>query len=314
MQFLSVGERLKPFSWTLTKRHSFILCSTRLRTADMCSNQVSLLDEQCKFYAYMFYQAVRDQEPVWKLEEMRTMEYFHWEEDASLRCYSPSDALMYAVVHNHLRYAQYLLSHFPEESLKVPGIKFCCCPPSAPHLALAVTYDRRDILILIIKISHKLPSLQSYINRASCSHLSDGKTPLHMACELLSAETVLILLGNGACPKILDRKGETPLDIILEQLWSSKVNVVSKKLCLDYLLLFSPSLNFKMRKILQENPDFWAPLLGEDKLNYLVGKKPATLYLIAMQTILRCLQPAHFPQNIKALPIPHALKPLPVSH
>uniref|UniRef100_F7BZQ0 Uncharacterized protein n=1 Tax=Xenopus tropicalis TaxID=8364 RepID=F7BZQ0_XENTR len=277
----------------------------------MCSNQVSLQDEQCKYYAYMFYQAVRDQEPVWKLEEMRTMEYFHLEEDASLRCYSPSDALMYAVVHNHLRYAQYLLSHYAEEALKVPGIKFCCCPPSAPHLALAVTYDRRDILIMIIKVTHELPSLQSYINRASCFHLSDGKTPLHLACELLSAETVLILLGNGASPKIMDRKGETPLDVILEQLWSSKVNVESKKLCLDYLLLFSSSLNFKMREMLRDNPGFWGPLLGEDKFNYLVGKRPARLYLAAMQRILKCLQPAHFPQSIQELPIPHALKPLP---
>ncbi|XP_044147685.1 ankyrin repeat domain-containing protein 9-like [Bufo gargarizans] len=279
----------------------------------MCSNQVSLQDEQCKFYSYMFYQAVRNQEPVWKLEEIRTMEYFQWDEDASMRCYSPSDALMYAVVHNHLRYAQYLLSHFPEEALKVPGIKFCCCPPSAPHLALAVTYDRRDILIMIIKMSHKLPSLNSYINRASCFHLSDGKTPLHLACELLSAETVLILLGNGASPKIMDRKGETPLDVILEQLWSSKVNVDSKKLCLYYLLLFSPSLNFKMRKILQDNPEFWNPLLGEDKFNYLVGNTPATLYLIAMQKVLQCLPPSLFPHSIQALPIPHALKPLPGS-
>ncbi|XP_072266069.1 ankyrin repeat domain-containing protein 9-like isoform X2 [Pyxicephalus adspersus] len=258
-----------------------------------------------------FILAVREQEPVWKLEEMRSMEYFHWEEDTSLTCYSPSDALMYAVVHNHLRYAQYLLTQFQEEALKVPGIKCCCCPPSAPHLTLAVTYDRRDILTMIIKISHKLPSLHSYINRTSCFHLSDGKTPLHLACELLSAETVLILLGNGASPKILDRKGETPLDVILEQLWSSKVNVDSKKLCLNYLLLFSPSLNFKMRKILKENPQFWTPLLGDDTFHYLVGNKPATLYLTAMQKVLQCLSPAQFPHSIKALPIPHALKPLP---
>ncbi|XP_053565354.1 ankyrin repeat domain-containing protein 9-like [Bombina bombina] len=280
----------------------------------MCSNQASLQDEQCKFYSYMFYQAVRDKEPVWKLEEMRTMEYFHWEDDASLRCYSPSDALMYAVVHNHLRYAQYLLSHFPEEALKVPGIKFCCCPPSAPHLALAVTYDRRDILIMIIKMVHEFPNLHSYINRASCFHLSDGKTPLHLACELLSPATVLILLGNGASSRIGDRNGETPLDVILEQLWSSKVNTDSKKLCLEYLLLFSPSLNFKMRKMLRDNPGFWTPLLGEDKFHYLVGIKPATLYLTAMQKVLQCLHPSNFPQSIQALPIPHSLKPLPGLH
>ncbi|KAI1240504.1 hypothetical protein IHE44_0008928 [Lamprotornis superbus] len=214
--------------------------------------------------------AVRDHKPVWMLEDMRTMEYFYWEENASLRTYSPSEALLYAVVHNHLPYAQYLLSHFPEEALKVPGEHFCYCPSSAPHLAMAVTYDRRDILGLIIKIAHKLPSLNSYINRAGCFHLEDGKTPLHLACELLRSETVLILLGNGASPRIEDSKGLTPLDVILEQMWDSKVNVASKKLCLDYLLLFMPNPQFKMRKVLQEHPDHWTALLGEDKFNSLV--------------------------------------------
>ncbi|MEE6473649.1 hypothetical protein FKM82_010123 [Ascaphus truei] len=281
----------------------------------MCSNQASLQDEQqsrqCKFLSYMFYQAVRDQKPVWMLEDMRTMECFYWEGNASERSYSPSEALLYAVVHNHLPYAQYLLSHFPKEALKVPGEKFCCCPSSAPHLAMAVTYDRRDILIMIIKIAHKLPSLHSYISRTGCFHLEDGKTPLHLACELLRSETVLILLGNGASPRIMDCKGQTPLDIILEQLWCSKVNVESKKLCLDYLLLFLPSLNFKMRKMLQDHPEYWTLLLGEDKCNYLVGNTPATLYLTAMQTVLQCLPPSHFPKSIQALPIPQALKPLP---
>ncbi|KAM6405988.1 ankyrin repeat domain-containing protein 9-like [Pluvialis apricaria] len=280
----------------------------------MASNQASLQDDQsrhCKFLSYMFYQAVRDHKPVWMLEDMRTMEYFYWEENASLRTYSPSEALLYAVVHNHLPYAQYLLSHFPEEALKVPGEHFCYCPSSAPHLAMAVTYDRRDILGLIIKIAHKLPSLNSYINRTGCFHLEDGKTPLHLACELLRSETVLILLGNGASPRIEDSKGLTPLDVILEQMWDSKVNVASKKLCLDYLLLFMPNPQFKMRKVLQEHPDHWTALLGEDKFNSLVGNTPASLYLQAMQTILQTLPPSHFPKSIQELPIPQALKPLP---
>ncbi|XP_073192798.1 ankyrin repeat domain-containing protein 9-like [Lepidochelys kempii] len=280
----------------------------------MASNQASLQDEQsrhCKFLSYMFYQAVRDHKPVWMLEDMRTMEYFYWEENASLRTYSPSEALLYAVVHNHLPYAQYLLSHFPEDALKVPGEHFCYCPSSAPHLAMAVTYDRRDILALIIKIAHKLPSLNSYINRTGCFHLEDGKTPLHLACELLRSETVLILLGNGASPRIEDSKGLTPLDVILEQMWDSKVNVASKKLCLDYLLLFMPNPQFKMRKVLQDHPDHWTALLGEDKFNSLVGNTPGSLYLQAMQTILQSLPPSHFPKSIQELPIPQALKPLP---
>uniref|UniRef100_A0A670Z3L3 Uncharacterized protein n=1 Tax=Pseudonaja textilis TaxID=8673 RepID=A0A670Z3L3_PSETE len=277
-------------------------------------NKQGLQDAQsrhCRFLSYMFYQAVRDHKPVWLLEDMRTMQYFYWEASANIRTYSPSEALLYAVVHNHLPYAQYLLSHFPEEALKVPGEHFCYCPSSAPHLAMAVTYDRRDILGLIISIAHKLPSLNSYINRTGCFHLEDGKTPLHLACELLRSETVLILLGNGASPKIEDNKGLTPLDVVLEQMWDSKVNVASKKLCLDYLLLFMPNPRFKMKKVLREHPEPWAMLLGDDKFNSLVGNTPASLYLQAMQTILQILPPSHFPKSIQELPIPQALKPLP---
>ncbi|XP_007895013.1 ankyrin repeat domain-containing protein 9 [Callorhinchus milii] len=279
----------------------------------MCSHPVSNRDHQrqCKFLSYMFYQAVRDRTPVWMLEDMRTMECFYWEENASLRAYSPSEALLYAVVHDHLPYAQYLLSRYPLEALEVPGDRFCCCPSSAPHLTMAVRYDREDILGLILKIVNRLPGLKSYIDRKGCFHVEDGKTPLHLACELTRAETVLMLLGSGASARIADSQGLTPLDIILQQIWVSKTNSEPKKLCANHLLLFMSTLQFKMKRALEENATEWKELLGEEQYNYLSGRVPATLSMLAMQCIFKCLPPSRFPGSIKELPIPHSLKPLP---
>ncbi|MGH0147257.1 UNVERIFIED_CONTAM: hypothetical protein FKN15_040964 [Acipenser sinensis] len=269
---------------------------------------------QGKFLSYVFYQAVRDHKPVWMLEDMRTMESFYWEENTSQRTYSPSEALLYAVVHDHQAYAQYLLSHYSEEALQMPGERFCCSPSSAPHLAMAVRYDRRDILGLILQVAHRLPSLRSYLNRKGCFHLEDGKTPLHLACDLLRSESVLFLLGNGASPQAEDHKGMTPLDVILEQLWDSKVNVEPKKRCLDNLLLFMPALRFKMKRSLEGDPASWKKVLGEEKFSYLVGKTPAPLFLTTMQRILQLLPPAQFPKSLQDLPIPASLKPLPVPY
>ena len=79
---------------------------------------------------------------------------------------------------------------------------------------------------------------------------------------------------------------------------------------LDNMLMFMPAVvNFKMKSALGEKPDFWAKLLGEDTFNYLAGKSPAPLVLLAMQTILRQLSPARFPDSLHALPIPLSLKP-----
>ncbi|KAL2082353.1 hypothetical protein ACEWY4_022171 [Coilia grayii] len=268
--------------------------------------------KQRKFLSFLFYQAVRDLKPVWMLEDMRTMETFYWEEDASQRTYTPSEALLYAIVHDHQAYAQYLLSHYSDEALAMPGERFCCCPSSAPHLAMAVRYDRRDILGLILQVAHRLPSLRSYMNRGGCFHLEDGKTPLHLACELLRSESVILLLGNGASPQAEDHNGMTPLDVILEQLWDSKVNAGAKKMCLDNLLMFMPDIRFKMKSSLEKDPKRWSKLIGEDKFNYLVGKNPPPLFLIAMQKILQHLPPEQFPKSLDGLPIPSSLKPLPV--
>ncbi|XP_007654515.1 ankyrin repeat domain-containing protein 9-like [Ornithorhynchus anatinus] len=263
-------------------------------------------------HAYIYHQAVRDQQPVWLLEDMRTMEYFYWEENANMRVYSPSEALLYAVVHNHLPYAQYLLTHFPHEALQLPGDGGYSCPSLARHLAMAVTYDRRDILELIIEIARKYASLRSYINRTGCVHLEDGKTPLHLACELLRVETVLILLGNGASPAVEDSRGLTALDRVLEEMRDSEVNLATKHLCLEHLMLFSPRPpHFKLRQNLQEQSEFWMELLGPDKFTCLAGTGPPSLFFQAMQVVMQALPPARFPSSIQELPIPEFLKPLP---
>lgn len=268
--------------------------------------------KQRQLLSFLFYQAVRDHKPVWMLEDMRTMETFHWEQSAARRSYTPAEALLYAIVHDHQAYARYLLGRFPDGALAAPGERFCCCSAaSAPHLAMAVRYDRRDILTLILQVAHRLPGLRSYMNRGGCFHAEDGKTPLHLACELLRAEAVLLLLGSGASPQARDRNGMTPLDLILEQLWDSKVNTGPKKQCLEGLLMFMPEVRFKMRSSLEKEPQCWSKVLGEDKVQYLTGKVPAPLFLMAMQRILARLPPEQFPGSLDKLPIPAALKPLP---
>ncbi|KAF1376260.1 hypothetical protein PFLUV_G00209000 [Perca fluviatilis] len=269
-----------------------------------------------KSFSLLFYRAVRDLKPVWMLEDMRTMETFYQEEDASQRIYTPSEALLYAVVHDHQAYAQYLLSRYTDEALAKPGERFCCCPSSAPHLAMAVRYDRRYILGLILQEIHRIPRGTSYTDRAGCFHMEDGRTPLHLACELMRPEAVIMLLGNGASPHALDHSGLTPLDVILEKLRDSKeVNGGERRQCLDNLLMFMPKVHFKMKGALSREPERWSDVLGEETYKYLAERSPAPLVLAAMQTILKQLSPATFPDSLHELPIPSSLKPpgLPVT-
>nr|XP_046229848.1 ankyrin repeat domain-containing protein 9 [Scatophagus argus] len=269
-----------------------------------------------KSFSLLFYRAVRDLKPVWMLEDMRTMETFYQEDNASHRIYTPSEALLYAIVHDHQAYAQYLLSRYSDEALAKPGERFCCCPSSAPHLAMAVRYDRRCILSLILQETHRVPSTPPYTDRAGCFHMEDGRTPLHLACELLRPEAVILLLGNGASPHTQDHNGLTPLDVTLEKLRDSKqLNGVERRQCLDILLMFMPKVHFKMKGALGKEPERWSEVLGEDTYKYLAGSSPGPLVLIAMQTILMQLSPATFPDSLHELPIPSSLKPpgLPVA-
>ncbi len=274
------------------------------------SSAARSIEKHRKSFSLLFYRAVRDLKPVWMLEDMRTMETFYQEEDASQRIYTPSEALLYAIVHDHQAYAQYLLSRYTNEALAKPGERFCCCPSSAPHLAMAVRYDRRYILGLILQEIHRVPSTPPYTDPASCFHMEDGRTPLHLACELLRPEAVIMLLGNRASPHALDHNGLTPLDVILEKLRDSKeVNGGERRQCLDNLLMFMPKVHFKLKGALGREPERWRKVLGEETYKYLAGRSPAPLVLTAMQTILKQLNPSTFPDSLHELPIPSSLKP-----
>uniref|UniRef100_A0A9L0SZP9 Ankyrin repeat domain 9 n=1 Tax=Equus caballus TaxID=9796 RepID=A0A9L0SZP9_HORSE len=76
----------------------------------------SRAQKQCRKSSFAFYQAVRDLLPVWLLEDMRASEAFHWDERGRAAAYSPSEALLYALVHDHQAYAHYLLATFPRRA------------------------------------------------------------------------------------------------------------------------------------------------------------------------------------------------------
>ncbi|GAA6097935.1 ankyrin repeat domain-containing protein 9 [Tachysurus ichikawai] len=226
------------------------------------------------------------------------------------RTHTPSEALLYAILHDHQAYAQYLLNQFSDGALAMPGENFCCCPPSAPHLAMAILYNRKNIMAHILNVAHRMPTLRSYVNRGGCIYVLDDRTPLHLACEMSQPETVMMLLGSGASPQAEDHDYMTPLDLILMQLWPPRVNMCAKKLCLERLLLFMPEVQFNMKSSLKNYPENWSKVLGEEMFNYLVGKVPGTLFLIAMQRTLAQLPPHDFLKSLEELPIPVFLKPL----
>ncbi|XP_037306070.2 ankyrin repeat domain-containing protein 9 [Pungitius pungitius] len=283
-------------------------------------------EEHRKPVSLLFYRAVRDLKPVWMLEDMRAMEAFCREEGdaaaaAGRRTYTPSEALLYAIVHDHRAYARYLLGRYVDEALARPGESFCrCASPAAPHLAMAVRYDRPYILGLILQESLRIAgvpsppsSSPSSSSMSGCFHMEDGRTPLHLACELLRPEAAVMLLGSGASPHAPDRDGCTPLDVLLEKLGGHRgqgETSGSGRQCLDHLLMFMPKVRFKMKGALRREPGRWARVLGEETYGYLVERRPAPLILAAMQTVLRQLSPATFSDSLHELPIPSSLKPL----
>ncbi|XP_067411127.1 ankyrin repeat domain-containing protein 9 [Emydura macquarii macquarii] len=278
------------------------------------SSHSSQSQKQCKKSSFAFYQAVRDLLPVWLLEDMRTMEAFHWEEGGKVSSYSPSEALLYALVHNHQPYAHYLLSKFPQSALAIPSQNFTCCQLSAPHLAMAVRYNRTHILFRILKAIRGFPEREreSYLDRRGCSRMEGGKTALHVACELLRPECLLLLLGNGASPCLHDCNGNTPLDILLQQISQTPaVNMCTKLLLLDSLFLFLPQeLHFPMKQQLLDNHQFWQDLLGKSRFQWLAGLVPPSLFITAMRVLIRSISPEQFPEALDNLPLPHFLKPL----
>ncbi|CAL9691758.1 unnamed protein product [Knipowitschia caucasica] len=266
--------------------------------------------EQRRCLSVLFYRAVRDLKPVWMLEDMRTMLALCPEdEDNPQKTYSPSEALLYAIVHDHQPYAQYLLSHFSEEALVDPGERFCSCPTSAPHLSLAVRYDRPSILSLILQEALRRPAGGAPGPRGGCVREGNGRTPLHLACELVRPEAVLLLLGSGASPEVPDAQGWTPLDVLLEPLRDCAEASRARRHCLDTLLMFMPRLHFHLRAALRIEPQRWTGALGKDHVQFLAGLRPAPLLLSSMQTVLQQLSPSSFSDSLLQLPIPSSLKP-----
>lgn len=269
---------------------------------------------QCKKSSFAFYQAVRDQLPVWLLEDMRRMEAFHWQEGGQVSSYSPSEALLYALVHNHQPYSHYLLSKFPNHALATPSLHFSCCHSSAPHLAMAVRYNRIHILLEILKAIKDLPAADraGYLDRRGCSRVEGGKTALHVACELASPECLLLLLGHGASPCLRDCAGNTPLDLLLQQIWEASASSLrAQLLLLDSLFLFMPQdFPFAMKPQLLGDRQQWQELLGKSRYQWLAGLAPPSLFVQAMQALIRTISPEQFPEALEDLPLPHFLKPL----
>lgn len=183
----------------------------------------------CMRSSLTFYLAVRELLPVWLLEDMRRMEACHWEEGSGrgrgrVSSYSPSEALLYALVHDHLLYCDHLLSRDPRAALAAPGESFCCCRASAPHLALAVRYNRVSVLRRILRTLRGFPLAERsrYLNRTGCSRVESGQTPVHLACQLGRPECLALLLAHGSRPDRPDCHGNTPLDTLLCRLSDSQ--------------------------------------------------------------------------------------------
>ncbi|XP_069772558.1 ankyrin repeat domain-containing protein 9 [Narcine bancroftii] len=270
----------------------------------------SRCQKRCKKSSFAFYQAVRDLLPVWILEEMRTMEVFHWEESGRMSTYSPSEALLYALVHDHQRYGHYLLRQHPQAALAVPSDNFCCCRSSAPHLAMAVRYNRVATLGHLLKCLRRCPDIDrsDYLNRRGCVHVERGKTPLHVACELVRPECLTLLLSHGSSPYITDCEGNTPLDALLLQLGDRRLDPHRVNACLHSLLLFMPQLTFKMKAALRSDVSLWQSLLAPDTFQWLSGCSPPPLFIKAVQSLIAAIAPEKFPEGLDELPIAHLLQ------
>lgn len=245
---------------------------------------------QCEQTSFSFYCAVRERLPVWLLEDMRGMEVFSWE-DGHPRAFLPSEALLYALVHDHQDYARHLLDTYSVSALRAPRCSFCCRRSSgAPHLSVAVRYDRVAILGMMAAALKHGDSLTDYLeSRGGCSHVADaGKTAVQLAVELSRPDCLLLLLAHGARP--------ASLDAALQRLVSCEEAERSRaQRCLDFLLLFLPEPAAPRR--LQDEPRRWQSLLGHQVFSWLCGLAPPPLLLQA----LRCLARSG-PDQISTLP------------
>ncbi|XP_039992262.1 ankyrin repeat domain-containing protein 9 [Xiphias gladius] len=265
----------------------------------LLSSQVELVssspsERQCERTAFSFYCAVRERLPVWLLEDMRRMEVFCWE-DGRPRAFLPSEALLYALVHDHRDYARYLLNRYSASALRAPRCSFCRRrSSSAQHLNMAVRYDRVSILGTMMETlkDFDTPSeRREFLDGCGggCSHVADaGKTAVLLAVELSRPDCLLLLLVHGARPDGLDAALQTLVSCDAPQRRDAQR-------CLDLLLLFLPK-PLPLRR-LQEEPQRWQSLLGNEVFGWLCGLAPPPLLLQA----LRCLARSG-PDQISKLP------------
>uniref|UniRef100_A0A8D2D154 Ankyrin repeat domain-containing protein 9 n=3 Tax=Boreoeutheria TaxID=1437010 RepID=A0A8D2D154_SCIVU len=293
----------------------------------------SRAQKQCRKSSFAFYQAVRDLLPVWLLEDMRASEAFHWDERGRAAAYSPSEALLYALVHDHQAYAHYLLATFPRRALAPPSAGFRCCAAPGPHVPLAVRYNRVGILRRILRTVRDFPAEERarLLDRRGCSRVEGGGTSLHVACELARPECLFLLLGHGASPGLRDGGGLTPMELLLRQLGRDAGSVPAagaassataattvsgeprqrRLLLLDLLALYTPAgaAGPARRELLGDRPR-WQRLLGEDKFQWLAGLAPPSLFARAMQVLVTAISPGRFPEALDELPLPPFLQPL----
>lgn len=273
---------------------------------------------QCRESSFAFYQAVRDLLPVWLLEDMRTTKAFYRDESATCP-YSPSEALVYAVVHDHQAYAHYLLAFFPRPALALPSAGFRCCTNPGPHLVLAVRYDRVCILRHILRAVCTLPAGERarLLDRRGCAHVEGGGTALHVACELVRPECLFLLLGHGASPGLRDSHGDTPLELLLRQLGrapgpGTRTKSQQRSLqLLELLMLYMPAnaTDLVCSELLGNRPR-WQELLGEAKFQWLAGRAPPPLFTRAMQVLVTAIAPSRFLRALDELSLPPFLQPL----
>ncbi|XP_006107979.1 ankyrin repeat domain-containing protein 9-like [Myotis lucifugus] len=278
--------------------------------------------KQCRKSSFAFDQAVRDLLPVWLLEDMRASEAFHWDERGLAAAYSPSEALLYALVHDHHAYAHYLLATFPRRALPPPSAGFRCCAAPGPHVALAVRCNRVGILRRSLRTVRDFPAEERarLLDRRGCGRVEGGGTSLRVTCELARPECLFLLLGHGASPGLRDGGGLTPLELLLRHLGLDSGATPAtgapavpgeapaaagearqrRLLLLDLLVLYTPAAARLAR----------CELLGEDKFQWLAGLAPPSLLVRAMQVLVTAISPCRFPEALDELPLPPFLQPL----
>ncbi|XP_061599576.1 ankyrin repeat domain-containing protein 9 [Cololabis saira] len=240
---------------------------------------LSASQRQCERTAFSFYCSVREQLPVWMLEDMRSMEVFCWD-DCGPRAFLPSEALLYALVHDHQEYARFLLDRYSVSALRTPRCSFCCCCGGTPLLTVAVRYDRVAILGMMVETLRDGGAPEYLDSCGGCAHVANaGKTAVQLALELSQPRCLLLLLLHGARPD--------GLELALQRLIScDAADHCQARRCLDFLLLFL-SEPLAPPRCLQDEAQHWKRLLGNQLFSWLSGLTPPPLLLQALRCVAR---------------------------